>query len=310
VPLLQSGPSHGTLDLIADGSFLYKPTSGWVGTDTFTYKVTNGTEISASAATVTNHVTNQVPVGAADSYSTPGQTPLVVRMDGLLGNDTDADGDPLKVELVSDVPETAGSLTLNEDGSLTFVPADTFAGTTSFTYKAKDGVADTGPVTVTIQVTNSPPTAVDQSYSVYHGQTLEVGLGRGLLSGATDEFKHALTALQVSGPAHGSLTLHDDGSFSYTPASNFVGTDSFTYKVRDVHGAESAVRTATIHVQNLLAVGPWRAISLDEFYGTWNGGGYGYGYGGPISGDVLDVSYDYDGDPISAFLISTSLAGG
>ena len=308
--LLQSGPSHGMLDLIADGSFLYTPNAGWVGADTFTYKVTNGIETSPTTATVTIHVTNQAPVGTADSYSTPGQTPLVIRMDGVLGNDTDADGDPLKVTVVSHPPESAGTLTLNDDGSFIFIPTPTFAGTTSFTYKASDGVADTGPVTVTIQVTNSPPTAVDQSYSVYHGQVLEVGLGRGLLSGATDELKHALTAVLVSGPSHGNLTFNANGSFSYTPASSYVGTDSFTYKVRDIHGAESAVRTATIHVQNLLAVGPWRAISLDEFYGTMSGGGYGYGYGSPISGDVLDVSYDYDGDPITAFLISTSLAGG
>ena len=51
----------------------------------------------------------------------------------------------------------------------------------------------------------------------------------------------------VSGPAHGSLTLNADGSFTYTPAANYNGPDSFTYKANDGQ-ADSNVATVSINV--------------------------------------------------------------
>ena len=50
------------------------------------------------------------------------------------------------------------------------------------------------------------------------------------LSSDTDAGGFSLTAVLVSGPSHGTLTLNADGSFSYTPATDYTGTDSFTYK--------------------------------------------------------------------------------
>ena len=37
----------------------------------------------------------------------------------------------------------------------------------------------------------------------------------------------------LSGPAHGSLTLNADGSFTYTPTALYFGTDTFTYQAND-----------------------------------------------------------------------------
>ena len=52
----------------------------------------------------------------------------------------------------------------------------------------------------------------------------------------------------MSGPAHGTLTLNADGSFTYTPAANYNGTDSFTYKAND-GSADSNAATVTHHGQ-------------------------------------------------------------
>ena len=52
----------------------------------------------------------------------------------------------------------------------------------------------------------------------------------------------------VTGPAHGTLTLNADGSFTYTPAANYNGTDSFTYKAND-GTLDSNVATVTHHGQ-------------------------------------------------------------
>src|SRR5262249_27133552 len=63
-----SGPSHGTLTLNADGSFVYTPDAGYAGSDSFTYTASDGLATSASA-TVSLTVTDTAPVATADSYS-------------------------------------------------------------------------------------------------------------------------------------------------------------------------------------------------------------------------------------------------
>ena len=86
----------------------------------------------------------------ADSYQTDLDVTLVVTAPGVLDNDSDAEGDPLTAVLDTDVSD--GTLTLNADGSFTYVPDTGFVGTDSFTYHANDGTADSNIVTVTIEV--------------------------------------------------------------------------------------------------------------------------------------------------------------
>ena len=85
----------------------------------------------------------------------------------------------------------------------------------------------TGPV-----VANQGPTGVDDSYSVDEDQTLTVN-SPGVLGNDTDPTGDPLTAALVAGPAHGQLTLNSNGSFTYTPAANYHGSDSFTYRPND-----------------------------------------------------------------------------
>ncbi|MEX2174301.1 MAG: Ig-like domain-containing protein [Pirellulaceae bacterium] len=153
--LLASGPSHGTLALNPDGSLTYAPAANFHGTDTFTYRASDGTAQSAPAV-VTIEVTPlpDAPVALADSYSTPHETPLVVAAPGLLANDTDADGDSLTAAVVTGPAN--GTLTLNPNGSFTYVPAAGFTGSDSFTYRASDGAANSAPVVVSLSVTAAP----------------------------------------------------------------------------------------------------------------------------------------------------------
>ncbi len=90
------------------------------------------------------------PVGVADAYSVVGGGTLTVPAPGVLGNDTDPDGDPLTAQLVSTT--TQGTLTLNPNGSFTYVAPDGAAGTDSFTYVANDGTSDSNIATVTITI--------------------------------------------------------------------------------------------------------------------------------------------------------------
>src|SRR5262249_26163352 len=152
---------------------------------------------------------------------------------GVLANDTDADGDPLTATLVTGPAH--GTLTLSANGSFTFTPAANYNGTDSFTYTASDGRLTSSPATVslTIAPANDPPVANPDSYSGSDATTLTVSATNGVLANDTDIDGDSLTATLVTGPAHGSLSLNADGSFTYTPAANYNGSDSFTYTASD-----------------------------------------------------------------------------
>src|SRR5439155_9994807 len=119
-------------------------------------------------------------------------------------------------------------------------------GRDSFTYKANDGQADSGIATVSITITgvNDAPVALNDSYTTAEDTTLNVAVP-GVLANDTDVDRDALSAVLVSQPTHGSLTLNSNGSFSYVPAGNYHGSDSFTYKANDGQ-ADSGTETAPI----------------------------------------------------------------
>ena len=246
--VLVSNVTHGALTLNADGSFSYTPDSNYTGTDSFTYKANDGTTDS-NVATVTITVTsvNDSPVANNDTYGTNEDTVLNVPAPGVLGNDADVEGDPLTAIKVSD--PLYGSVTLNADGSFTYTPNANFNGNDSFTYKANDGTTDSNVVTVTITINpvNDPPVANGDSYSTIKNTPLTVS-APGVLGNDTDPENNPLTAVLVSGPSHAnSFTLNSNGSFEYTPALNFVGTDNFVYKAND-GSDDSIMATVTIIV--------------------------------------------------------------
>src|SRR5207248_292543 len=144
-----------------DGSFIYTPTTNYNGIDTFTYKATDGQAQSGIAtATITVTPVNDAPVAASSEERRAGEeTQLTVIAPGVLANDSDVDGDPLSTILVTGPSQ--GTLTLNSDGSFSYMPALNFNGVDTFTYKATDGQAQSGIATATITVTpvNDAPVA-------------------------------------------------------------------------------------------------------------------------------------------------------
>ncbi len=151
---LSTSPGNGALSLSADGSFEYTPNGGFVGEDSFTYVASDGTADS-DTATVTIDVTatpvNNPPVAADDAYTTGEGTTLTVAAPGVLGNDSDADGDPLTASMITEVG--SGLLILDANGGFEYTPNGGFVGEDSFTYVADDGTTDSNTATVTLTVT-------------------------------------------------------------------------------------------------------------------------------------------------------------
>ena len=131
--------SNGSLTLNADGSFVYTPNAGFCGTDSFTYTATDGDATSA-LATVTITVYSVPVTDNAIAYTViDGNTITVNAANGILANNTNADGGTLSAVLGTTTAN--GSLTLNADGSFIYTPNAGFCGTDSFTYTATDGNA-------------------------------------------------------------------------------------------------------------------------------------------------------------------------
>jgi hypothetical protein len=152
-------PAHGTVTLNTNGSFTYVPNAGYVGTDSFRYHAHDESLIlptDSLPATVTITITNAPPVARNDSYSATAAVPLSVNAPGVMGNDTDADGDALTAQLVSGPGN--GSLDFKANGSFTYKSGGSFTGQATFTYRVSDGIADSGTATVTITVSPPPPT--------------------------------------------------------------------------------------------------------------------------------------------------------
>ncbi|MCG8605122.1 Ig-like domain-containing protein [bacterium] len=244
---LNNGPSNGSLSFNGDGSFVYLPTPGFHGTDSFTYIINDGNGASSSA-TVSLTVTeiNDLPVVADDAFTLSEDSPLTVAAPGVLANDLDSDGDALSA-LVTGGP-THGTLTLNSDGSFSFTPNLNFNGIDSFTYSASDGRGGStdGTVTLTVSSIPDPPVAGDDAFTTSADSPLIVP-APGILANDSDADGDNLQAAPTDGPANGSLNLNADGSFTYAPNSGFAGIDNFTYEVSDGNGG-SAPGAVTIVV--------------------------------------------------------------
>src|SRR5206468_3137043 len=136
-------------------------------------------------------------------------------------------------------------------GSFSYLPAANYNGSDSFTYKADDGLADSGIATVNITISgvNDAPVAVNDSFTTGEDTTLNV-VATGVLSNDSDVDGDALSAVLVSGPAIPYTTLFRSGSFSYLPAANYNGSDSFTYKANDGQ-ADSGIATVSITISGV-----------------------------------------------------------
>ncbi|MCB8942746.1 MAG: cadherin-like domain-containing protein [Ardenticatenaceae bacterium] len=248
LPWVTASPLSGTIGAgnATDVAVMFDSTGYAAGVYTGTLCVNSNDPLSPQVRVplTMTVLPNAVPVAADDAYTTTQDVTLTVSAPGVLGNDTDGDGDSLTAVLDTDV--TSGTLALNADGSFTYTPTAGFEGTATFTYQANDGLDSSNVATVTITVVNTAPVAVADSYTTTEGITLTVS-APGVLDNDSDGDGDGLTAVLDTTTSNGTLTLNTDGSFTYVPDAGFAGTDSFTYHANDGTD-DSEVVTVTITV--------------------------------------------------------------
>jgi VCBS repeat-containing protein len=220
-------PSHGAVTVDPDGSFTYTPDANYNGPDSFTFQVCDaGGLCSQATATVTVTPVNDAPVAAAPAAaSTPEDTPIVSSVPA----GSDVDGDGLAYALGSGA--THGTVVVNPDGSYTYTPDANYNGPDSFTYTVCDAgpLCDTSSVTLSVTPVNDAPVAAGP---VAASTPEDTPLAATLPAGS-DVDGDALAYALGTGPAHGTVVVNPDGSYTYTPDANYNGADSFTYTVCD-----------------------------------------------------------------------------
>jgi RHS repeat-associated protein len=239
-----SPPQHGALSGTLP-AVTYIANTGFVGNDSFTFRAADAFSTS-NTATVSIVVKDLPPV-------TLGQDAFTVVAGGsvlvdVLANDVAGTGTMNPATLAISSPPAQG-VAVVETGKIRYTSNAGANGADSFTYSACDtaGACGTALVVVTI-TTNHPPTATGDTYEIDAGTTLNV-TAPGLLANDSDpDAGDRIQARLGTGVSAGNLLLRSDGSFTYTPATDFAGTDSFTYFVVDRAGLSSAPVTVTIEV--------------------------------------------------------------
>lgn len=197
------------------------------------------------------------PVANADSYSVDrGKTLTVTAANGVLVNDTDPQSKPLTATLVTSTAH--GTLTLNADGGFSYANDSSAATSDSFTYRASNGSSSSSIAPVTIVITAEvPPVASDDAFTLTSA-TATTFPAPGVLAndtlnnaaiisyGPSTGSESPITSGGTSTAQGGTVQLNADGSFGYTPRSNFSGNDTFKYVIRNSGGSSTGTVTLTV----------------------------------------------------------------
>ena len=269
-------PANGTV--VNNGSDVtYTPDANFHGTDTFTYTVTDGVLTDTATVTVTVISINDSPVVFVDADATLEDIAVIV---DVLANDTDADGDPLTIDSVTQPSDGA---VVNNGSDVTYTPDADFNGTDTFTYTVTDGNGAfvTSPtVTVTVSAVNDAPVAVADGPSTNEDTAVVVDV----LANDSDVDGDALTVDSVTQPANGTV-VNNGSDVTYTPDANFHGTDTFTYTVTDGSLTDTATVTVTvISINDSPVVFVDADATLEDI---------------AVIVDVLANDTDADGDPLT-----------
>ncbi|MBI1249378.1 tandem-95 repeat protein [bacterium] len=234
-------PTHGTVTLNEQNLYVYEPEAGYTGTDSFTYNLSDGFDIS-NTATVTINVTTPIAMGNDDSFSVNQGEPLVVAGPGVLANDIGYGGS-LGLSLIEDAEH--GTLSLASDGSFTYTPQPGFLGTDRFTYRPVAGTTLGSLAEVTIDVIPDPPVIGDGNFESIDGAAILGDLAALVQHQSTLPLSYDI----VSQPQNGTVQQQADGTFSYLPNSGFYGIDQFTFTVTDGYSVSNpaTVTLSAVH---------------------------------------------------------------
>ena len=281
------------------GSFNYTPPLNLEESDSFQYEIGDGNGGTDTArVNIVLIPPNNPPAAIDDSATTLEDTPVTIS--NVLQNDTDADGNTLRVASFDSSSNHGGAVVHNGDGVFSYTPPANFNSTDSFSYLIDDGSGGTDTATVSIVVTpvNDAPVARNDIASTDENASITIP---NVMANDSDVDGDSISILSFdSVSVQGGTVRHDgDGTFTYTPRANFHSSDSFSYQISDGNGGtDRAIVEISVAAQNNPPVAVDDTASTSE--------------NTPITiANVLANDSDVDGDTIQITSFdSTSVQGG
>ncbi|MBZ0104462.1 MAG: tandem-95 repeat protein, partial [Sulfuricella denitrificans] len=244
-------PSHGQLDIGADGQIRFTPDENYHGEAGFSYTLTDA---HGAQAIATAHIdfasVNDLPQAVGESVGALEDEILNFSRLSLLANDTDVETAPEDLRIASVGNARHGTVQLTADGGVRFTPQADYFGEAGFDYTVEDadgGLATAG-VSIALEAVNDAPRLQGESMSILENTT-RIFSSAVLLANDTDpDNVHAdLAIVGVGGASHGQVSLGTDGAVTFTPDFNFTGYGGFTYTVSDgVGGVSQAVTLISV----------------------------------------------------------------
>jgi VCBS repeat-containing protein len=284
-----SDPANGSISNFSGtaGTFEYRPNANYNGSDSFTFRVSDGTSVSVtSSVTIIVNSVNDAPTVAASSITVIEDLAYVGQMSG-----SDVDSPSITFSLLVSPNKGIVSISNAATGAYTYTPFPNSNGADGFSFRVSDGSAFSGSAAVSISITpvNDAPTANAATFTLNEDSSIS-----GFLSGA-DVDGGVPTFSLLSFPSLGTAVLNPNGSFTYQPLSNKNGVDSFTFRLLDSSGASSAPAVVTLNITPINDIPVVTNVSLKTSRGDAVNGKF--------------VGSDVDNDPLT-YAIATQPAKG
>jgi gliding motility-associated-like protein len=260
VVTIAENPAQGTVKVESDNTITFTPATDFVGEMTFRYTVTDkdGDSDEAQVTIRVKDGENFVPLANDDAATTTMNTEVDIN---VLANDSGLD-DGFQDLRIQTQPQF-GTVVINQNRTIRYIPSYMFLGTDTFQYIIEDVDGDYSVATVTVTVVegvNHTPVANDD----YRGVAFETPRVVDVLFNDTGIEDEPLTITVVETPANGDAHVNDDHTVTYTPTVEFLGSDQFKYRVTDADGEWSE---ATVY----LNVKPFNMIpeAHDDYVTTY-----------------------------------------
>ncbi len=256
-------PGQGTFTVNDDGSVVFVPDAGFVGTVTVPYLVRDDEGLPSNEATITITIGGEDPVAADDLATGLPGFPVALN---ITDNDTDPDGeiDPTTVDLDPTTPELdstftvpgQGTFAVDDQGNVTFTPEPGFIGTVTLPYTVNDDdgfTSNQATITITIGLLERPPIAVSNTASTSPNTPVTFNItdnDRGEVDLSTVDLDPATPGQQstVTIPGEGTFTVDESGNVTFTPDAGFTGESSINYTVDGDNGLTSNLAQITVTI--------------------------------------------------------------
>lgn len=229
-------PENGIIGIDTDTNCLtYLPTANFIGNDTIALTACNATGVCLPVVIyIAITPLSDPPIAQNDTATTETNIPIHI---ALLDNDSDPDGDALTAIIMTVLPaENGATVQINSDLIIIYTPSNNYVGTDSFAYIITDQtgeLSDTAWVYITIvgdttPVINATITATDDTATTPQNETISISI---LSNDDIDPDLNNIAIVIIDTPQNGTIIIDLDGSLSYTPNNDFVGTDTLIYQV-------------------------------------------------------------------------------